>query len=50
MSLINFLYNFPEDMRCFAWFGTICAIKKREKIPWRKIAKSNTPPRVFSRF
>ena len=49
MCLINFLYNFPEDMRCFTWFGAICAIKKRE-IPWRKIAKSNTPLRVFSRF
>ena len=27
MCLINFLYNFPEDMRCFAWFGAICVLK-----------------------
>ena len=47
-----------KNMRQFAWFGTICTKKKREKNPWGSVTfskacnftKSNNPPWVFFRF
>ena len=38
------------NMRCFARFGTICAILKKEKHTWRSVTFSNTLPRVFFMF